>query len=114
MKLALLPRDAADARPALVEIRPGTGGEEGGPCFAGDLLRMYQRLAEARAGPSRCSTRPAELGGVKEVVARSPGKGSFCPAEIRKRRAPGAAGAGDRKRRRIHTSAATVAVLPEA
>ena len=77
VKLALLPRDAADARPALVEIRPGTGGEEAA-LFAGDLLRMYQRYAEARGWSFEVlDEAQTELGGVKEVVARVAGQGVF-------------------------------------
>ena len=95
LQLALLPRDAADARPALIEIRPGTGGDEAA-LFASDLLRMYQRYAEARGWRFEILEQAlTELGGIKEVVARISGPGRVCAAEIRKRRAPGSAGAGD-------------------
>ena len=114
VKLALLPRDAADARPALVEIRPGTGGEEAA-LFAGDLLRMYQRYAEARGWSFEVlDEAQTELGGVKEVVARVAGQGVFARLKFesgvhRVQRVPETEAGG-----RIHTSAATVAVLPEA
>ncbi|KPP87323.1 MAG: peptide chain release factor 1 PrfA [Rhodobacteraceae bacterium HLUCCA08] len=114
VKLALLPRDAADARPALVEIRPGTGGEEAA-LFAGDLLRMYQRYAEARGWSFEVlDEAQTELGGVKEVVARVAGQGVFARLKFesgvhRVQRVPETESGG-----RIHTSAATVAVLPEA
>jgi len=75
VKIALLPRDAADAKPALIEIRPGTGGEEAA-LFAGDLLRMYQRYAEARGWSFEVLEQSeTELGGIKEVTARIAGQG---------------------------------------
>ena len=65
---ALLPKDAADAKPAILEIRPGTGGDEAA-LFAGDLLRMYQRFADAKGWRTEIiSEAPAELGGYKEAV----------------------------------------------
>src|SRR5690606_8000512 len=77
LRLALLPRDAADARPAILEIRPGTGGEEAA-LFAGDLLRMYQRHAEQQGWDFRLlELAPSELGGVKEAVAHIAGEGVF-------------------------------------
>lgn len=77
LQLALLPKDAADARPAMIEIRPGTGGDEAA-LFAGDLLRMYQRYAEARGWSFQVIERQeTELGGIKEVVARVGGEGVF-------------------------------------
>ena len=114
LKIALLPRDAADARPAIIEIRPGTGGEEAA-LFAGDLLRMYQRHAEAKGWRfSIVEFAETELGGVKEVVANVSGEGVFARLKFesgvhRVQRVPETESGG-----RIHTSAATVAVLPEA
>jgi peptide chain release factor 1 len=114
VRLALLPRDAADARPAIIEIRPGTGGEEAA-LFAGDLLRMYQRYAEGRGWSFEIIEEQAtELGGIKEVVARVAGEGAFARLKYesgvhRVQRVPETESGG-----RIHTSAATVAVLPEA
>ena len=114
LQLALLPKDAADARPAMIEIRPGTGGDEAA-LFAGDLLRMYQRYAEARGWSFQIIERQeTELGGIKEVVARVGGEGVFARLKFesgvhRVQRVPETESGG-----RIHTSAATVAVLPEA
>lgn len=114
LKLALLPKDAADARPAILEIRPGTGGEEAA-LFAGDLLRMYQRYAEARRwGFDVVELAETELGGIKEVVVNVKGEGVFARLKFesgvhRVQRVPETESGG-----RIHTSAATVAVLPEA
>ena len=114
VQLALLPRDDADERSAILEIRAGTGGEEAA-LFAADLARMYQRLAEARGWRWEVvEAAPTELGGYRELVAEISGQGRLRGAEVRVGRAPGAAGAGDRGGGRIHTSAATVAVLPEA
>ncbi|MCA0872029.1 peptide chain release factor 1 [Seohaeicola saemankumensis] len=114
LQLALLPKDAADARPAMLEIRPGTGGDEAA-LFAGDLLRMYQRYAEARGwGFDIIEQQDTELGGIKEVVAHIRGDGVFARMKYesgvhRVQRVPATESGG-----RIHTSAATVAVLPEA
>ena len=114
LRLALLPKDAADARPAMVEIRPGTGGEEAA-LFAGDLLRMYQRYAEAQGwGFDIVELAETELGGIKEVTAHVTGEGVFARLKYesgvhRVQRVPTTESGG-----RIHTSAATVAVLPEA
>ena len=114
LRLALLPKDAADARPAILEIRPGTGGEEAA-LFAGDLLRMYQKYAEARGWRfALLSLTETELGGVKEAVASVQGEGVFARLKYesgvhRVQRVPETESGG-----RIHTSAATVAVLPEA
>ena len=114
LKIALLPKDAADARPAIVEIRPGTGGEEAA-LFAGELLRMYQRYAEDRGWKfSMIELSESELGGVKEAVANVEGEGVFARMKFesgvhRVQRVPETESGG-----RIHTSAATVAVLPEA
>ena len=114
LALALLPKDAADARSAILEIRAGTGGDEAA-LFAGDLLRMYQRYADERGWRTELiSASPAELGGFKEVVASVTGQGVFARLKFesgvhRVQRVPVTESGG-----RIHTSAATVAVLPEA
>ena len=114
MRLALLPRDAADERSAILEIRAGTGGDEAA-LFAADLARMYQRLAEARGWRFEVvEETPTELGGVKELVAEVSGAGVFAELKFesgvhRVQRVPVTESGG-----RIHTSAATVAVLPEA
>jgi peptide chain release factor 1 len=114
VRLALLPKDAADGRPAMIEIRPGTGGEEAA-LFAGDLLRMYQRYAEKQGWKFEILEQTeTELGGIKEVVARIAGEGVFARLKYesgvhRVQRVPETEASG-----RIHTSAATVAVLPEA
>ena len=114
VQLALLPKDAADGRPALLEIRPGTGGDEAS-LFAGDLLRMYQRYAEKQGWRFEIlEESQTELGGIKEVVARIAGEGVFARLKYesgvhRVQRVPETESGG-----RIHTSAATVAVLPEA
>ncbi|MHA7889247.1 peptide chain release factor 1 [Roseicyclus sp.] len=114
LQLALLPKDEADARPAMIEIRPGTGGEEAA-LFAGDLLRMYTRHCEARGWRLEIvDLQETELGGVKEVTARIEGDGVFARLKFesgvhRVQRVPETESGG-----RIHTSAATVAVLPVA
>ncbi|WP_101066151.1 peptide chain release factor 1 [Roseovarius salinarum] len=114
LQRALLPRDAADRRPAMIEIRPGTGGEEAA-LFAGDLLRMYQRYAEARGwGFDIVELQESELGGVREAVAQVTGENVFARLKYesgvhRVQRVPETESGG-----RIHTSAATVAVLPKA
>jgi len=114
LALKLLPRDAADDRPAMLEIRAGTGGDEAA-LFAGDLFRMYQRYAESRGWwVELISASPSEMGGYKEVVASVTGAGVFARLKFesgvhRVQRVPVTESGG-----RIHTSAATVAVLPEA
>jgi len=114
LALKLLPRDAADDRPAMLEIRAGTGGDEAA-LFAGDLLRMYQRYADAKGWRVELiSASPSEMGGYKEVVASVTGPGVFRRLKFesgvhRVQRVPVTESGG-----RIHTSAATVAVLPEA
>ena len=114
LRLALLPRDAADARPAILEIRPGTGGDEAA-LFAGDLLAMYRRFSEAQGWSFQLlELSESELGGVREAVARIEGEGVFARLKYesgvhRVQRVPETESGG-----RIHTSAATVAVLPEA
>lgn len=114
LALALLPKDAADERSAILEIRAGTGGDEAA-LFAGDLLRMYQRYADSQGWRTELiSASPAELGGYKEVVVSITGAGVFAKLKFesgvhRVQRVPVTESGG-----RIHTSAATVAVLPEA
>ncbi|TZG27374.1 peptide chain release factor 1 [Sphingomonas montanisoli] len=114
LALSLLPRDAADARSAILEIRAGTGGDEAA-LFAGDLFRMYQRYADSRGWRvEMMSASAADMGGFKEVVASVTGAGVFARFKFeagvhRVQRVPVTESGG-----RIHTSAATVAVLPEA
>jgi peptide chain release factor 1 len=114
VKFALIPKDAADGKPALLEIRPGTGGDEAA-LFAADLLRMYQRYAENRGWAFEIiEESQSELGGIKEVTARIAGNNVFARMKYesgvhRVQRVPETESGG-----RIHTSAATVAVLPEA
>lgn len=110
----LIPRDPLDDRPAIVEIRAGTGGDEAG-LFAGDLLRMYTRFIERRGWRIEpISWSEGTLGGVKESVFKVAGDGVFGilrweSGVHRVQRVPATESQG-----RIHTSAATVAVLPEA
>jgi peptide chain release factor 1 len=114
LQIALLPKDSADTKPAMLEIRPGTGGDEAA-LFAGDLLRMYQRYSEAHGWSFEIIEEQAtELGGIKEVVAHIKGENVFARLKYesgvhRVQRVPATESGG-----RIHTSAATVAVLPEA
>jgi peptide chain release factor 1 len=114
LQVALLPRDAADVRPAILEIRPGTGGEEAA-LFAGDLEQMYRRYAEGRGWRMEVIERQeSDLGGLRELVARIEGENVFARLKFesgvhRVQRVPATESGG-----RIHTSAATVAVLPEA
>jgi peptide chain release factor 1 len=114
LALALLPRDAADERSAMLEVRAGTGGDEAA-LFAGDLFRMYQRYAESRGWRvEMISGSSSDAGGFKEVVASVTGQGVFARLKFesgvhRVQRVPATETQG-----RIHTSAATVAVLPEA
>ncbi|MBY8975649.1 peptide chain release factor 1 [Rhodobacteraceae bacterium NNCM2] len=114
VKRALIPQDAADQKPAIIEIRPGTGGDEAA-LFAGDLFRMYARYAESRGWTVEILEENAsELGGLREVVAAVKGDGVFARLKFesgvhRVQRVPETESQG-----RIHTSAATVAVLPEA
>ncbi len=113
LAIAMLPRDSADARPAMLEIRAGTGGEEAA-LFAADLYRMYERFAAEqgwRVEP--VSMNASDIGGFKEVVANVAGNGVFAKLKFesgvhRVQRVPETESGG-----RIHTSAATVAVLPE-
>ena len=111
---ALLPTDPNDDRNIFLEIRAGTGGDESA-LFAGDLFRMYARFAERNRWQLEIiSENAAELGGYKEVIARIVGKGAYSKMKFesgthRVQRVPETEAQG-----RIHTSAATVAVLPEA
>ncbi|MEO0589035.1 MAG: peptide chain release factor 1 [Pseudomonadota bacterium] len=113
LAIALLPRDAADSKPAMLEIRAGTGGDEAA-LFAGDLYRMYERFAvEQGWRVEPVSMNASEVGGFKEIVANVTGQGVFARMKFesgvhRVQRVPVTESGG-----RIHTSAATVAVLPE-
>ena len=110
----LLPRDPNDDRNIFLEIRAGTGGEESA-LFAGDLLRMYTRYAERQGWPVEViSSNPSDRGGFKEVIVRIAGRGAYSRLKFesgghRVQRVPATETQG-----RIHTSAATVAVMPEA
>jgi peptide chain release factor 1 len=114
IRILLLPRDAADDKNAILEIRAGTGGDEAA-LFAGDLFRMYERYAADRGWRIEIvSASEGEVGGYKEIIAAVSGKGVFARLKFesgahRVQRVPETEGGG-----RIHTSAATVAVLPEA
>ena len=114
LQLLLLPKDAADEGSAILEIRAGTGGDEAA-LFAGDLWTMYQRYAQSQGWRTEIlSLSETEIGGVKELVAEVEGRGVFAKLKFeagvhRVQRVPVTEGGG-----RIHTSAATVAVLPEA
>src|SRR5918911_2597813 len=114
IRLLLLPKDIADEKDAILEIRAGTGGEEAA-LFAGDLLRMYQRYAELKGWRVEViSLAESDLGGVREAVLGIGGQGVFARLKFeagvhRVQRVPQTEAQG-----RIHTSAATVAVLPEA
>jgi len=114
LQAALLPKDANDERNVILEIRAGTGGDESG-LFAGDLFRMYTRFAERnRWKVEMISESPSELGGYREVIARVVGDGVYGKLKFesgahRVQRVPETEAQG-----RIHTSACTVAVLPEA
>ncbi len=116
LKLLLLPKDPLDEKSVILEIRAGTGGDEAG-IFAGDLSRMYSRYAESQELESREvmeSSPSAQMGGVKEIVAAIQGNKVYSKLKYesgvhRVQRVPATEQQG-----RIHTSAATVAVLPEA
>ena len=114
LQLLLLPRDPNDGRSLFLEIRAGTGGDESA-LFSGDLLRMYSRYAEQRGWRVELmSESPSELGGYKEVIARIDGEGAYGRLKFesgahRVQRVPATEAQG-----RIHTSACTVAVMPEA
>jgi peptide chain release factor 1 len=114
IKLALLPRDAMDERNVIVEIRAGTGGDEAA-LFAGDLFRMYERYASNEGWKVEIiSASEGSMGGYKEIIAEIRGRGAFAKLKFesgvhRVQRVPDTEASG-----RIHTSTATVAVLPEA
>ena len=114
VRLALLPKDAADEKSAILEIRAGTGGNEAA-LFGGDLFRMYSRYADLKGWKvTVLSESEGEAGGFKEIIAEVTGKGVFAKLKFesgvhRVQRVPATEASG-----RIHTSAATVAVLPEA
>jgi peptide chain release factor 1 len=114
MQILLLPKDAADEKSAILEIRAGTGGSEAA-LFAGDLFRMYERYAAANGWKVEViSSSEGEAGGFKEIIATITGRGVFAKLKFesgvhRVQRVPETEASG-----RIHTSAATVAVLPEA
>ena len=114
LKVQLLPKDSADEKSAILEVRAGTGGEEAA-LFAADLFRMYQRYADAHGWKvAIISASESSTGGYKEIIANITGKGVFARLKFesgvhRVQRVPETEAQG-----RIHTSAATVAVLPEA
>ncbi|WP_027167376.1 peptide chain release factor 1 [Mesorhizobium sp. WSM3224] len=114
IQLLLLPRDAADDKNAILEIRAGTGGDEAA-LFAGDLFRMYERYAAEHGWRfETVSASDGDAGGFKEIIATISGRGVFAHLKFesgvhRVQRVPATEASG-----RIHTSAATVAVLPEA
>jgi peptide chain release factor 1 len=113
IRVLLLPKDAADEKNVILEVRAGTGGDEAA-LFAGDLLRMYQRYADLRGWKFEIMEEAdGEVGGYKEVIAKISGKGAYARMKYesgvhRVQRVPATEAQG-----RIHTSAATVAVLPE-
>jgi peptide chain release factor 1 len=114
LQRALLPRDPNDERNIFLEVRAGTGGDESA-LFAGDLFRMYARFAERNGWRAEVvSQSPSELGGFKEIIAKVIGDGAYSRLKFesgghRVQRVPATETQG-----RIHTSACTVAVLPEA
>ncbi|MEQ1945058.1 peptide chain release factor 1 [Mesorhizobium sp. VNQ89] len=114
LQILLLPKDAADERNAILEIRAGTGGDEAA-IFAGDLFRMYERYAANQGWRMELmSASDGDAGGYKEIIASVSGKGVFAKLKFesgvhRVQRVPATEAQG-----RIHTSAATVAVMPEA
>ncbi|GLS20613.1 peptide chain release factor 1 [Labrys miyagiensis] len=114
IKLSLIPKDAADEKSAILEVRAGTGGDEAS-LFAGDLFRMYQRYADLQGWKTEVlSESEGTMGGYKEAAMAIRGKGVFARLKFesgvhRVQRVPVTEAGG-----RIHTSAATVAVLPEA
>jgi len=114
LRLALLPKDAMDERNVVVEIRAGTGGDEAS-LFAGDLFRMYERYAAKQGWTVEVVTASeGSMGGYKEIIAEIRGRGAFAKLKFesgvhRVQRVPDTEASG-----RIHTSTATVAVLPEA
>ncbi len=113
IRLSLVPKDPNDEKDVIVEIRAGTGGEEAA-LFAGDLFRMYSRYAERHGWQTEViDANPTELGGFKEIIFEIHGRGAYSRLKYesgvhRVQRVPATEASG-----RIHTSAATVAVLPE-
>ena len=113
IRVLLLPKDEADEKSVILEIRGGTGGDEAA-LFAGDLFRMYERYAAGHGWKvTIMEESPGEAGGFKEIIANVSGKGVYARMKFesgvhRVQRVPATDGSG-----RIHTSAATVAVLPE-
>lgn len=113
LKIALLPKDANDGKNVILEVRAGTGGDEAA-LFAADLLRMYMRYADSRGWKTTLmSASESDLGGYKEAVLRIEGQGAYSALKFesgahRVQRVPATESQG-----RIHTSACTVAVLPE-
>jgi peptide chain release factor 1 len=114
LRIQLLPKDAADSSSAIVEVRAGTGGDEAA-LFAADLLGMYQRYAQLQGWKTELmSMNESDLGGIREAVLEVQGQGAYAKLKFesgghRVQRVPVTEANG-----RIHTSAATVAVLPEA
>jgi len=114
IRLALLPKDPYDERPVIMEVRAAAGGQEAA-LFAGDLFRMYSRYAERQGWPVEImSSHPSDLGGFKEIIYEVRGRGAYSRLKYeggahRVQRIPVTEAGG-----RIHTSTATVAVLPEA
>jgi peptide chain release factor 1 len=114
LSILMLPKDSADMGSALLEIRAGTGGDEAA-LFAADLLRMYQRYAQTQGWQFELmSESPSDLGGYKEAIVAVNGSGVFAKLKFesgvhRVQRVPATEASG-----RVHTSAATVAVMPEA
>jgi peptide chain release factor 1 len=114
LRVLLLPKDAADEKNVILEVRAGTGGDEAA-LFAGDLYRMYQRYTDLKGWKMEIiSASEAAMGGYKEIIVGVSGKGAFSRLKYesgvhRVQRVPETESSG-----RIHTSAATVAVLPEA
>ena len=114
LRVALLPKDAADEKSAILEVRAGTGGDEAA-LFAADLFRMYHRYADLRGWKTEViSVSENDLGGYREIIASVTGQGVFARLKFesgvhRVQRVPETENAG-----RVHTSAATVAVMPEA
>src|SRR5256714_7483420 len=114
IRVALIPKDAMDDRNVILEIRAGTGGDEAA-LFAGDLFRMYERFAAKQGWKVELvSASEGSMGGYKEIIAEIRGRGAFAKLKFesgvhRVQRVP-----DTEAQRRIHTSTATVAVLPEA
>ena len=114
LKILLIPRDPNDEKDVIVEIRGGTGGEEAA-LFAADLMRMYMRYAEQNGWQTEImSSSPTDLGGFREVIFSVEGRGAYSRLKYesgvhRVQRVPDTEASG-----RVHTSTATVAVLPEA